>query len=79
MIDIYRLLQERGLRSRMVLQVHDELVFDVPRPEAREFIPEAERIMGHVLELSVPLKVSVKEGDNLCDLKECVLLSGGRG
>ncbi|MFA5320950.1 MAG: DNA polymerase I [Candidatus Omnitrophota bacterium] len=79
MIEISRLLRERGLKSRMVLQVHDELVFDVPQPEAREFIPEVERIMGHVLELSVPLKVSVKEGDNLCDLKDCVFLPGGRG
>ena len=56
----------------MLLQVHDELIFDVPRAEAETFIPEAERIMGHVLELSVPLKVSVKKGPNLCDLEDYV-------
>jgi len=70
MISIQRLIAERGLRSRMLLQVHDELIFDAPRAEAETFIPEAERIMGHVLELSVPLKVSVKKGPNLCDLED---------
>ncbi|MDD3982438.1 MAG: DNA polymerase I [Candidatus Omnitrophota bacterium] len=75
MISIQRLIAERGLRSRMLLQVHDELIFDVPRAEAETFIPEAERIMGHVLELSVPLKVSVKKGPNLCDLEDYVPVS----
>ncbi len=70
MISIQSLIAERGLRSRMLLQVHDELIFDVPRAEVEAFIPEAERIMRHVLELSVPLKVSVKKGPNLCDLED---------
>ena len=51
-----------GLRSRMVLQVHDELLLEVPAaevPAVRELLPE---VMEGVVTLAVPLRVDVKEG-----------------
>jgi DNA polymerase-1 len=71
MIAIQRRIESAGLRSRMVLQVHDELVFDVPLLESPEFVRAAKKIMENVFQLSVPLKVSVKQGRNLCDLEDC--------
>ena len=53
---------ERGLRSRLVLQVHDELLLEVPDAEAaavRALLPE---IMEAVVTLAVPLRVDIKEG-----------------
>ncbi|HEY7142562.1 MAG TPA: DNA polymerase I [Methylomirabilota bacterium] len=55
-------LAGRGLRSRMLLQVHDELLLEVPEAEAavvRELLPE---VMEAVVALAVPLRVDVKEG-----------------
>jgi len=64
MINLYREMEERRLRSKMLLQVHDELIFEVPQEELeemRQLIPE---IMSTALELSVPLKVDIKTGNN---------------
>ncbi|MFA7606671.1 MAG: DNA polymerase I [Rhodocyclaceae bacterium] len=64
MIATRRWLQDEGLASRLLLQVHDELVLEVPRDEldtVREALP---RLMGGVAELSVPLLVEVGAGDN---------------
>jgi len=64
MIDVDREISERKLRSRMILQVHDELIFECPADE-RETIRElAMRIMPASLELKVPLKVDLKQGKN---------------
>lgn len=54
-------LRRRGLRTRMVLQVHDELIFEVPEEELeiKEMIREE---MQSVVELSVPLTVNIKQG-----------------
>jgi DNA polymerase-1 len=52
----------RGLKSRMLLQVHDELIFEVPEEELdimKEIVP---RIMAGALQLSVPIKVDTKIG-----------------
>jgi len=64
MIDLDRELAQRKLKSKMLLQVHDELVFEVPEDELelmRNLVPE---IMSQALKLSVPLKVDVKVGHN---------------
>jgi len=64
MIRLHHALKERRLRSKMILQVHDELLFEIPLEELDEMerlVPEA---MTHALELNVPLKVEMKVGAN---------------
>jgi DNA polymerase-1 len=62
MVRLAPVLTERGLRSRMVLQVHDELLLEVPDDETKavgQLLPE---VMESVVTLAVPLRVDVKEG-----------------
>ena len=62
MVRLAAALATRGLRSRMLLQVHDELLLEVPDAETaavRQLLPE---IMEAVVALAVPLRVDVKEG-----------------
>ena len=62
MLDVESGLARAGLRSRMLLQVHDELVFEVA-PGEREALEEVVRErMGHAVEMAVPLDVSVGVG-----------------
>ena len=64
MVNLDREMQKRQLKSKMLLQVHDELIFEVPEDElenVRQLVPE---IMSTALELCVPLKVDIKTGKN---------------
>jgi DNA polymerase-1 len=67
MIDIYRGFNEAGLRSKMILQVHDELVFDVYRPELEQIKILVKEGMEKVCSLKVPLIVEIGTGDNWLD------------
>jgi DNA polymerase-1 len=69
MIRIHRRLHERALRGRMILQVHDELVFEVPESEVDTVRPLVKHEMEHAAELSVPLVVDIGEGPNWLDAK----------
>jgi DNA polymerase-1 len=69
MIRIDRKLTDRKLKSRMTLQVHDELLFDVPEAEVDEVSSLVRREMEGVIELKVPLVADVGVGDNWRDLK----------
>jgi DNA polymerase-1 len=69
MIRIHRLLAERQLAARMLLQVHDELVFEVPGPELEVVTTLVKREMEGAAELSVPLLVETGAGDNWLDAK----------
>jgi DNA polymerase-1 len=69
MIRIDAELRKRRLRSRMLLQVHDELVFEVPEDEIDTIKQLVVRQMEHVHELKVPLKVDVGIGRNWRDLE----------
>jgi DNA polymerase-1 len=64
MIQLQRQMDERGLRSKMLLQVHDELLFEVPANELEELKALAKKTMSQAVELSVPLKVDLKVGKN---------------
>lgn len=64
MINIQQQLQQRQLKTRMVLQVHDELVFDVPTDELSEVKSMVVDLMEHAVQLQVPLDVSFGEGEN---------------
>jgi len=69
MIRIAGALKEQGLASRMILQVHDELVVEVPRGEAEAATELVKRHMERAAELRVPLVVSVGMGMNWVDAK----------
>ncbi|KLL96516.1 hypothetical protein NJ76_01190 [Rhodococcus sp. IITR03] len=62
MIDVQKALSEAGLRSRMLLQVHDELVLEVVEAEREQVEALVRDKMDSVIELSVPLEVSVGYG-----------------
>lgn len=69
MVQVHRRLRESGLRARMLLQVHDELVFEVPEGEVEQLTRLATDTMEHVMDLSVPLKVEAKAGPNWMQAK----------
>lgn len=69
MINLYQEMEKRQLKSKMVLQVHDELLFEVPEEEMEEMCQLVPQIMSTALELSVPLKVDIKSGNNWGELK----------
>jgi len=55
---------KRNMKSKLLLQVHDELIFEVPEDELEEMKKLVPQIMATSLELSLPLKVDVKVGKN---------------
>jgi DNA polymerase I len=69
MIRIDAALRERGMKSRMTLQVHDELVFEVPENEVESMQPLVREHMEKVRELAVPLQVEMGVGPNWRDLE----------
>jgi DNA polymerase-1 len=64
MIEMARTLRDRSMQSRMLLSVHDEIVFEVPREELATLQALAPEVMEGVWELKVPLKVNTAWGDN---------------
>jgi len=64
MINIQQYLEENDLKTRMLLQVHDELIFEVPKDEADEVPAKLKELMETAFELSVPLKVDMGLADN---------------
>ncbi|EGO65782.1 DNA polymerase I [Acetonema longum] len=64
MVDVYALMQERRLKSRMLVQVHDELLFEVTEEEKDEVASLVKQAMEQTVELSVPLLVDVNTGEN---------------
>jgi DNA polymerase-1 len=64
MVRVANLLKADGYKTRMLLQVHDELVFDLLKEEAEELIPKIETAMKEALPLSVPIVVESGTGEN---------------
>ena len=62
MVRVDAALRDRGMRSRMLLQVHDELVFETDESELPDLADLAEEIMKGALPLDVPLEVDLKVG-----------------
>ena len=69
MISLDRKLSERKLKTRMVLQVHDELLFEVPAEEKDEIAALVRAEMEGVVKLKVPLVADLAFGPNWRDLK----------
>ena len=70
MVNLYREMAKRRLKSKMLLQVHDELIFEVPQEEMeimRRLVPQ---VMSTALVLSVPLKVDIKTGSNWGEMEK---------
>ena len=70
MIEISHELKKRNLKTKMILQVHDELVFEVPTRELDEVKEFVCSIMETCFPLSVPVKVDLKVGPNWADMKK---------
>ena len=69
MIAVYKKLKELKLRSRIVLQVHDELLLEVPASEMEQVSGIVKNIMENIVELSVPLIVDINYGQNWAEVK----------
>jgi DNA polymerase-1 len=69
MIAIHRRLKREKLAARMLLQIHDELIFEVPSDRLPDLAELVTREMTGVRALEVPLKVDVKAGLNWADAK----------
>jgi DNA polymerase I len=69
MIDVHRRLRERHDEARMILTVHDELLFEVPRAQAAEVAELVRDVMEHAVTLDVPLTVDVGIGENWKEAK----------
>ncbi|MFO7712753.1 MAG: DNA polymerase I [Dehalococcoidia bacterium] len=69
MIDLHRRMETRKLDSRMVLQIHDELLFEVPDAELDEMKSLVAELMPAAVELCVPLKVDIKTGRNWAEMR----------
>ena len=64
MIKLHQEMKRQGLKSKMLLQVHDELIFEVPEAEMKVMTKLVVEVMSTALALSAPLKVDIKTGTN---------------
>ena len=63
------ILNEKKYKTKMLLQVHDELIFDVPEDELDDIKEMIQNEMENIYKLSVPLKVEINYGKNWYDAK----------
>ena len=64
MINIFNDFKKHNLKSKLILQIHDELIFDVFKDEEDKLIKIVKDNMENVIKLLVPLKVNIKKGNN---------------
>ena len=76
MIGVQSAIREKGLSARMILQIHDELLFDLPSQELAPLASLVKDKMENVLKLDVPVKVDIKEGNNWLEMSSYEI---GRG
>ena len=68
MLDVEQAIAERELASRMILQVHDELILELPPAEVDEMATRLQALMPQAIEMVVPLKIEMKSGPNWRDM-----------
>ena len=69
MVRVHGALKEQGLKARLILQVHDELIIEAPREEEAQVSALLKRCMEEVAALSVPLVAEVKTGESWYETK----------
>ncbi|MCF6515154.1 DNA polymerase I [Lactobacillus sp. S2-2] len=69
MVNMQNVIKEKGLKSKLLLQVHDELIFEAPNDEIEILENLVPKVMDSAIELNVPLKVESHYGENWYDLK----------
>lgn len=69
MVEIFQRIEEENLKTRLLLQVHDELIFTVPRGELERVKALVRECMEGAVELDVPLRVDIKVGKSWYDVK----------
>ena len=70
MIRMQKMLREKGLKAKMLLQVHDELIFEAPKEEIPVLKELVSKVMDSAVDLAVPLKVESASGDTWFDAKK---------
>jgi DNA polymerase-1 len=68
MINLHREMEKRQFKSKMLLQIHDELLFEVPESELDEMKSLVSDLMPRAIELSVPVKIDIKVGRNWAEM-----------
>lgn len=69
MINIYNLIKNDEENIRLLIQVHDELIFEVKKTKLDYYLPKIKKIMSEAIELEVPLEVEGGVANNWGDLK----------
>ena len=67
MINIHNEFKKQNFKSKMIMQVHDELVFDVHKDEVEKVKENVRRLMEHAVLLEVPMEVEVGVAENWLD------------
>jgi len=74
MVRLHREIEADQIEGRMLLQVHDELLFEVPRNEVDQFAEKVPRIMTGAYELETGIEVELKVGANWADVKKLAVV-----
>jgi DNA polymerase-1 len=74
MVRLHREIEADQIEGRMLLQVHDELLFEVPRSEVDQFAEKVPRIMTGAYELETGIEVEMKVGPNWADIKKLAVV-----
>jgi DNA polymerase-1 len=69
MVRVHKALRDEGLRAKLILQVHDELLIEAPKEEAEKVTAILKKCMEQVYALSVPLVADVKTGESWYETK----------
>ena len=69
MINVYNRINKEGLKARMILQIHDELILNVPKDEEQIIMKLVEEEMENAMELKVPLLAEAESGNNWLEVK----------
>ena len=74
MVRLHREIEADEIEGRMLLQVHDELLFEVPRSEVDQFAEKVPRIMTGAYELETGIEVEMKVGPNWADMQKLAVV-----
>ena len=69
MVKLYDIMKKDGVKGRLLLQVHDELILECPEKEVTALKKTVKETMENIVKLKVPVKVDVNSGDNWCECK----------